>query len=59
MKLILKLLLFFLIFNFYWNIGNNIQNRTEAEDIYEYALIKSKPIGKAKSIPSILSRIPP
>ena len=39
MKLILKLLLFFLIFNFYWNIGNNIQNRTEAEDIYEYALM--------------------
>ena len=39
MKHLLKLLLFFLIFSFYWNIGENIQNRTEAEDIYEYALM--------------------
>lgn len=39
MKNLLKILLFFIIFIFYWNLGNNIENRTEAEDIYEYALM--------------------
>ena len=39
MKLLLKILFFFIIFIFYWGIGENIQNRTEAEDIYEYAFM--------------------
>lgn len=32
-----KIILFLVIFIFYWNTSNSIENRTEAEDIYEYA----------------------
>ena len=32
-----KIILFLIIFIFYWNLSNRIENRTEAEDIYEYA----------------------
>ncbi|MFL2859464.1 MAG: hypothetical protein ACJ0BW_01850 [Pontiellaceae bacterium] len=39
MSKILKILIFFLIFSFYWNLSNSIENRTEAEDIYEYAMM--------------------
>ena len=35
----IKNIIFFIIFIFYWGIGENIQNRTEAEDIYEYAFM--------------------
>ena len=37
MKRILYVLLYFLIVLFYWEFGSNIENRTDSEDIYEYA----------------------
>lgn len=39
MKKIFYILLFILSFLFYWNTGQNIENRTESEDAYEYALM--------------------
>jgi hypothetical protein len=39
MKRIFYLLLFVGAVLFYWGIGEHIQNRTEAEDVYEYALM--------------------
>jgi len=39
MKRIFYILLFVLSFLFYWGTGHGIENRTEAEDVYEYALM--------------------
>ena len=39
MKKIFFIVLFIFAFLFYWQTGNRIQNRTEAEDVYEYALM--------------------
>ncbi|MEE9368095.1 MAG: hypothetical protein V3V05_04430 [Pontiella sp.] len=39
MKRIFYILIFILWFLFYWNTGQSIENRTDAEDIYEYALM--------------------
>ncbi len=39
MKRLFYIFLFFITFFFYWNTSQHIQNRTEAEDAYEYALM--------------------
>ncbi len=39
MKRLFCILLFTFSFLFYWNTGRSIENRTEAEDVYEYALM--------------------
>lgn len=39
MKKIIYLLIFFVLLFFYWDIGSQIENRSDAEDIYEYALM--------------------
>jgi len=39
MKRIFYILLFVFSFLFYWNAGLHIENRTESEDAYEYALM--------------------
>ena len=39
MKRLFYILLFILSFLFYWGFGLSIENRTESEDIYEYALM--------------------
>ena len=39
MKRLLYIFLFFTTFFVYWNTSQHIQNRTEAEDAYEYALM--------------------
>lgn len=39
MKRLFYILLFAFSFLFYWNTGRTIENRTEAEDVFEYALM--------------------
>ena len=39
MKLVLYIAIFISTFSFYWSSSNYIENRTEAEDVYEYALM--------------------
>jgi hypothetical protein len=39
MKKIFYILLLIIPFCFFWNTGRSIENRTEAEDVYEYALM--------------------
>ena len=37
LKFIKDIIIF--LYNFYWNLGNNIENDISSEEIYEYALM--------------------
>ena len=45
MKRFFYILLFILSFLFYWNAGRYIENRTEAEDVFEYATMVEEGAG--------------
>ena len=45
MKRIFYILIFVLSFLFYWNTGQYVENRTDAEDVFEYAMMVEQGAG--------------